>query len=196
MPDGFTIVPGLPEDQRSIAAGLFWQAFKGKLGNILSPERRAMQLIERILDPDFAISALGKEGDLLGLAGYKTSEGALVAGELSDMTAVFGPFGGLWRGLVLDVLEREVEPDILLMDGIFVSERARGQGIGTKLLDAVCAEAERRQLSRVRLDVIDTNPRARALYERQGFLPISCEETGPFKYVFGFSSATRMERPV
>ncbi|WP_298984142.1 GNAT family N-acetyltransferase [uncultured Roseibium sp.] len=196
MSDGITIVPGFPEDQRPVTAGLFWQAFRGKLGKVLSPERKAMQLIERILDPDFAISALGREGDLLGLAGFKTAKGALVAGELSDMTAVFGPFGGFWRGMVLDVLERDVEPGILLMDGIFVSERARGQGIGTKLLDAVCIEAQRQQLSRVRLDVIDTNPRARALYERQGFMPLSREETGPLKYVFGFSSATRMERPV
>ena len=49
-------------------------------------------------------------------------------------------------------------------------------------------------LSRVRLDVIDTNPRARALYERNGFQAIETDEFGPFEHLFGFSSATRMEK--
>ena len=46
---------------------------------------------------------------------------------------------------------------------------ARGQGVGTALLKAIIAEGRRRGYAEVRLDVIDTNPRATALYERIGF---------------------------
>jgi ribosomal protein S18 acetylase RimI-like enzyme len=192
----FQIVSGFPEDQRETAAALFWQAFSGKLGKILAPDDKALSLIARLLDSEFAISALDKDGGLIGMAGFKTKEGALVAGGLSDMTAVYGLFGGLWRGIVLDLLEREPEPGLLLMDGIFVSAEARGLGVGTALLNAICSAAVARGCSRVRLDVIDTNLRARALYERSGFVPAGTEETGPFKYIFGFSSATRMEKPM
>jgi ribosomal protein S18 acetylase RimI-like enzyme len=194
MTTEFSISGGFPEDQRKVAALLFWQAFSGKLGKILAPEEKALSLIERILEPDHVISALSPEGKLVGMAGFKSPEGAFVDGALKDMTAIYGHFGGLWRGLLLDLLERETEPDILLMDGIFVAEAARGSGIGSALLEAVCEEARRRNLSRVRLDVIDTNQRAQSLYERFGFQAKSIEETGPFKHLFGFSSATRMER--
>jgi len=190
----FDIIYGFPEDQRAVAAALFWQAFSGKLGKILTPEDKALALITRMLDPHYALSAVDADGRLLGLAGFKTDTGALAGGGLSDMIAVYGLFGGLWRGLALDLLERDPEPGLLLMDGIFVSAEARGLGIGTALLDAICRTAAAKGCQRVRLDVIDTNPRARARYERSGFVAISTEQTGPFKHIFGFSSATRMEK--
>lgn len=191
-----SILAGFPEDQRPVAARLFWQAFSGKLGKVLAPEDKALRLVERILNPEFAISAVDEDGRLLGLAGYKTSDGALAGGSLADMTAVYGMFGGLWRGFLLDVLERKIEPDCLLMDGIFVAETARGQGIGGTLLKAIGEEARQRSLSRVRLDVVDTNPRAKALYERSGFKAVGEEKTGFLELLFGFSSATRMEKQV
>ncbi|MCV0427122.1 MAG: GNAT family N-acetyltransferase [Roseibium sp.] len=194
MPSEFQIERGFPEDQRAVAGRLFWQAFRGKLGKVLAPEVKALQLCERLLNPEFALSALAEDGELLGMAGFKTSEGALVDGTLDDLRSVYGLWGGFWRGFVLDLLERETSPDQLLMDGIFVSANARGQGIGRALLEAVCEEATQQGLSSVRLDVIDTNPRARALYERAGFEAVSTEQTGPFKHLFGFSEATRMER--
>ena len=39
----------------------------------------------RLLDPAFAISALDEDGGLIGMAGFKTKEGALVAGSLSRL---------------------------------------------------------------------------------------------------------------
>ncbi len=192
----FQIIFGFPENLRNNAAQLYWQAFSAKLGKVLAPEDKALALVCRLLDPDFAISAISSEGQLLGMAGFKTRAGSLVGGKLTDMMSVYGPLGGLWRGLILHSLERQPEPSQLLMDGIFVSADARGMGIGTALLDAVCATAIERNCTKVRLDVIDTNPRARALYERCGFAEIDTENTGLMKHVFGFSSATRMEKQV
>ncbi|WP_422373977.1 GNAT family N-acetyltransferase [Roseibium sp.] len=196
MAPSFRIAPGFPETERLTAVRLFWQAFSGKLGTVMAPEAKALEFLERVMDPGFALGALNREGQLIGLAGFKTAEGALVGGGLKDMTSVYGPIGGTWRGLLLDVLERDTEPDCLLMDGIFVAEEARGQGVGGALLEAICNEARQRGLSRVRLDVIDSNPRARALYERAGFAAISEEKTEIFEFLFGFASSTRMERAI
>jgi len=194
--DPFQIAPGFPEAERRTAVRLFWHAFSGKLGTIMAPEEKALRFLERVINPEFALGATGPEGRLIGLAGFKTDQGALVGGSLRDMTAIYGTVGGTWRGLLLDLLERDTEPDCLLMDGIFVAEEARGQGVGSALLDAICNEARQRGLSRVRLDVIDSNPRARVLYERAGFAAVGVEKTGPFKFLFGFASATRMDRAV
>ena len=196
MSGSFRITQGFPDAERPTAARLFWQAFSGKLGTLMAPEDKALRFLERVINPDFALGALSPDGRLAGLAGFKTEEGAMIGGSLGDMTAIYGPIGGTWRGLLLEVLERNTEPDCLLMDGIIVAEDARGKGLGRALLDAMCDEARRRGLSRVRLDVIDSNPRARALYERAGFVAISEEKTEIFEVLFGFASATRMERVV
>ncbi|MEL7526261.1 MAG: GNAT family N-acetyltransferase [Pseudomonadota bacterium] len=196
MPLDFRVQPGFPDGQRPAAAMLFWSAFRGKLEKIMAPETRALAFLEDALDPAFALSAVSREGALLGLAGFKTNDGAFVAGTLARMTEVYGLFGGLWRATLLDLLEREPEPGSLLMDGIFVSEAARGKGVGTALLQAIFRKAAEDGLNRVRLDVIDRNVRARSLYERVGFRAVSEEHTGVLKHVFGFSSATRMEKPI
>lgn len=186
------ISKGFTNEERPVVARLFWQAFGAKLGKVLGPDASAYAFLEPNLDPEFALVARGEAGELLGLAGFKTRDGGLIDAGFSDLSAVYGVFGALWRALLLSVLERKLQADVFQMDGIFVRDTARGQGIGSLLLGAVIDEARARNLSEVQLDVIDTNPRARALYERVGFRPLSTETTGPFRYVFGFRSATRM----
>ena len=49
---------------------------------------------------------------------------------------------------------------------------------------------------RIRLDVIDTNPRAGALYRRMGFLPGKRHAYGYLKPVLGFGGSTEMVLPL
>ncbi|MCW1930816.1 GNAT family N-acetyltransferase [Pararhodobacter zhoushanensis] len=190
------IIHGIPPDQIDTAAALYWQAFGGKLGRLMRPEEKALRFFAQVIVPAFAISAVDADGQLLGLAGFKTDAGGLVAGGLADLARVYGWPGALWRGPLLALLERELEPGVLQMDGICVSAQARGQGVGTALLAAIKERAAQRGDRVVRLDVINTNPRAEALYRREGFAPVSRESLGPFRWLFGFSSALRMEFPV
>lgn len=186
------IEDGLQPEHREAAAYLFWDAFKTKLAAVMKPESRALSYLARNIDPDHAISAVSASGVLLGVAGYKTSKGGFVGGGLAELCAVYGWIGGFWRGLLLSTLDRPLEAQTLQMDGIFVAPSARGQGVGTKLLDAVKQKARDLDCASVRLDVIDTNPRARRLYEREGFVAQETSETGLFRHVFGFRSSTRM----
>lgn len=181
-----------PEDRARVGA-LYWQAFGGKLGRVMGPEPLALRFIDRVLRADHAICAYDGAA-LLGVAGFKSFEGALVGGDFADLRAIYGAAGALWRAGLLALLERDVENDRFLMDGIFVTEGARGRGVGTALLQAICAEAQGRGYGEVRLDVIDSNSRARALYEREGFRPVKQDHLGPLKWVFGFASATTMVR--
>ncbi|NIY74628.1 GNAT family N-acetyltransferase [Thalassospira sp. HF15] len=189
---GFTIRPGLAAEHIDLACDLFWEAFRQKLSLIMKPEDKALAFIKRVIGTDHAISAVSDDGQLLGVAGFKTQHGAFIGGDLEDLSLIYGWWGGLWRGLLLDMLDRDLADDILLMDGIFVDPVARGRGVGTALLDAVAQSARERGLAKVRLDVIDINPRARALYERCGFRAIETNHIGPFRHLFGFQSSTTM----
>jgi ribosomal protein S18 acetylase RimI-like enzyme len=186
---------GLPPDLRDAAARLYWQAFGGKLGRVLGPEPRALAFLDRVIRGDHAIVAV-EDGRLRGLIGFKTPQGAFAGGGMADLRAVYGPLGSLWRGALLRMLSRDLDPGRFLIDGICVAAEAQGHGIGSMLIEALCREARARGYREVRLDVIDTNWRARALYERQGFEAVKTEAMGALAHVFGFASATTMVRRI
>jgi len=190
-----TLQHGLPGDQRRAAAELYWQAFGGKLGRVLGPDAAALTYLERVIREDHVFVAL-QNGRLVGLAGFKTAEGSFAGGTVDDLRAVYGWAGAMWRGTVLRLLGRDVDNARFLMDGICVTRNARGQGIGSRLVEAICAEARRRGFAEVRLDVIDTNWRAKALYERLGFAAAGEERIGALHHIFGFRSATIMVRRI
>ena len=191
-----TLIRGLPREHRRAAAALYWQAFGGKLGHVLGPDPKALVFLDRVIRADHAIVALGTGDRLVGLAGFKTPQGAFAGGTLADLRHVYGTPGAVWRGVLLRLLGREVDNARFLMDGICVARDARGQGVGTRLVEAICDEARLRGYAEVRLDVIDTNWRARALYERLGFHAAGIEHIGPLRWIFGFRSATMMVRPL
>lgn len=186
------IQAGIPNGAEADAAALYWDAFGQKLGAAMGPDAKAIHFIERVLDPSHAISAVGNDGTLLGIVGFKTIDGALVGGGYSDLAAVYGHFGALWRAGVLSLLERDVENKRFLMDGIFVAQTARGKGIGSALLTAIMQEGRNRGYTELRLDVIDSNPRAKALYERHGFTAHDTTHLGPLRHIFKFRTATTM----
>lgn len=182
---------GLPEDQRAAAARLYWQAFGGKLGRVMGPTPRALAYLERIIRTDHVIVAL-RGGQLLGLAGFKTPEGAFADGSWADLRAVYGLFGASWRLALLTALIREVDNERFLIDGICVAEGFRGRGIGQALIQRLCDEAAARGYEALRLEVVDSNPRARALYERMGFRVTRHDRLGLLRFAFGFVSAATM----
>lgn len=190
-----TLQFGLPGGQRRAAAELYWQAFGGKLGRVLGPDAAALTYLERVIREDHALVAL-QDGRLVGLAGFKTTEGSFAGGTVDDLRAVYGRTGAMWRGALLRLLGRDVDNARFLMDGLCVAREARGHGIGSRLVEAICAEAHRRGFAEVRLDVVDTNWRAKALYERLGFAVAGEERIGPLRHIFGFHSATMMIRRI
>lgn len=171
---------------------MYWAAFGPKLSSALSPRDTAIALLAEVLDPNFSIVARAEDGGLLGVAGYKSPLGSFVAIDFERLKRHFGFVGALWRGTLLSFLERRPDAGTLLMDGIFVAERARGRGIGTLLLSAMKSKARDHGCSRVRLDVIDTNLRAQQLYEREGFHAVAVRKLGPLRHLFGFRAATTM----
>ena len=187
---------GLPEHLRQDAAALYEEAFRQKFTPILGSKEKRVRLLERSICPDFAIVAL-REEKLLGVCGFHEGKQSFTGGgRISDVFAQAGPVRGLWALVLLALLERKAREDELLMDGIVVDVAARGQGVGTKLLEQIMTYAKERKLSSVRLDVVDTNPAAQRLYEREGFRAVSTERTPYLKRLMGFSATTSMVKSV
>jgi ribosomal protein S18 acetylase RimI-like enzyme len=193
---GLTILHGLGAQYKPQAAQLYWEAFGGKLGRVLGPEARALAFFTRVIRTDLCFAAINDDGALVGIAGYKVPSGSFAGGSWADLTAVYGRFGGRWRGMLLGLLNREIDNDRFLLDGISVARSERGKGVGSLLLAALYQFAAELGYSAIRLDVIKDNWRAQALYERQGFQATQTAELGLLRYLFGFAASTTMVRPL
>ncbi|QCO56266.1 GNAT family N-acetyltransferase [Pseudorhodobacter turbinis] len=191
-----TLCHGLPDHLRDQAAELYWDAFGSKLGRVMGPRHKAIAFLLKSMRADHAICALSQSGALLGLVAFKSHIASFAGGGAAEMRAVYGLFGAFWRMGLMSLLERDVENERFLLDGICVVTAARGQGIGTQLLIAICDKARAQNYPAVRLDVIDRNPRARALYERFGFVAEQTDQLGPLRYIFGFAASTSMIKQV
>lgn len=194
--DAPRIIQGLPEHLRRDAARIYLEAFGRKLSPVLGRDARAEAFLARVLRPEQAIVALDAQGGLLGLAGFHDERTGLIGGDFGDLAAVYGVIGAAWRMLALSLFERAPEPDEILLDGIAVRPDARSKGVGSTLLTAVMEMARENGVSQVRLDVVDANPRARALYERTGFVAVREQSYGFWMRPFGFSASTTMVRAV
>jgi ribosomal protein S18 acetylase RimI-like enzyme len=160
----------------------------------MGPEARALTYLHRVIRADHAIVAVSDSGRLLGLAGFKTAQGSFAAGSADEMRASYGIFGGTWRARLLGWLSDEIDNENFLLDGLCVIADGRGQGIGSSLMGAIAAEARLRGYASVRLDVIESNERARALYHRLGYVVTKRADIGMLRHVFGFRAAVTMVR--
>lgn len=195
-PLAFVIERGFPGSDRALVAALYWNAFGSKLGRALGPDHLALAYLENALIPSHALTARSAGGTLIGVVGFKTPMGGLVAGGWRAMTQVYGIIGATWRTALLAALGSDIDNHRFLVDGLFVAPPMRGQGVGSALIDALIEEGVRRGYHELRLEVIEENIRARALYQRKGFVAIGRHRIGILALVFGFRAATTMVRPL
>lgn len=183
---------GVPESLRREAARLYDEAFGRKFAvAIRNPQKRRAVLAESFLLA-YAVAAISN-GRLVGLAGFHTMRGALTSGMSADLLLErLGTLGGLWAAIIFSIYARQPQASELLMDGIAVRHDMRGKGIGTHLLNDLKHYARENGFCTIRLDVIDTNPAARRLYEQQGFVPIRTERFGCLRWLLGFGASTTM----
>lgn len=141
---------------------------------------------------DFSIAAF-EATTLIGLAGFSTTQGSLTGGiGYRGLLADLGWMKGSRAAVVLGFYERKAKEGELLMDGIVVDPEYRGKGVGSGIFSHLKDFARSNSYSSIRLDVIDTNPSARRLYERLGFCEETTQEFEFLRGILGFGASTTM----
>jgi ribosomal protein S18 acetylase RimI-like enzyme len=189
------IQQGFTEEQRGQVGALYFAAFAQKLTPLLGADDRAIRFVAAELDPACCFIAADADGKVLGVAGFQHGGSKLVNIRYGALVREYGWLGGTLRGVVGALFERHADATHLQMDGIAVHPDARGLGIGTRLLDALTAFAAEHGYKGVRLEVVDSNMRARRLYERVGFAAV---KTAAYPYLrsLGFTAVTTMEKSI
>ncbi|MFD7398349.1 GNAT family N-acetyltransferase [Streptomyces virginiae] len=192
---------GLPEGAAARVAELYWEAFGEKLGRALGPPEAGRRFIAGHLHADRAVTALSggggdPDGRVVGVAGYQLAGRGLIGGDAAAVLATYGRVRGLYRVFLLALLERTPARSELVMDGIAVDPAERSRGIGGLLLREIEAIAVEQRCRRIRLDVVEENPRAQELYERHGFRAVQVRRTPWLRDVLGFGGVTTMHKEV
>jgi ribosomal protein S18 acetylase RimI-like enzyme len=91
------------------------------------------------------------------------SDEMIVHGEIFRPEMLDGFVAGDWQGVVTSVV-RGADCEIISLDSL-----REGQGIGSKLIEAVAAEARKQTCRRVFLITTNDNLRALRFYQKRGF---------------------------
>ena len=175
------------------AAGLYDEAFGKKFSPAISKRADRIELFKSTFDLSFCFCAF-VDSKLVGLAGFQTIEGSLTEGiTFRTLISQLGMLRGIWAAAFLSLYDRKASTKELVMDGISVTNEFRGKGIGTQLLDDLIKFAKNEGYQSLRLDVIDTNERARKLYELKGFKPVKTEHFEYLRWLLGFGASTTMK---
>ncbi len=193
--DTVTIDRGFNEEERASVGLLYWEAFGRKLRPGFADESTGAAVVRELLRPDHTFVAR-RGRDVVGVCGFYESGTGAADFTWARLLRTMSLRGALRASLVLSVLSRTDHPGVLVLDGICVDSSARGLGIGTALLGTSDSHAREIGARTVRLSVVGSNPRARALYERRGFVPVDSGSLGLLAPVYGFDAYTTMERRV
>lgn len=191
QPTDINLQRGIPTDQVARATAIYYAAFERKISPVLGTSADLAQAVLRQhMVPENALVAL-QQGEVMGLVGFHNNGKGLFDVTYGALVTAFGPLKGTGRALVGLLLSRSPAHDAFLLDGIAVHPDARGQGVGKALFNALFTLARSQGKAYIVLDVVNTNPRARALYERLGFVAVKTQSV-PFLRSMGFTAVTTM----
>lgn len=179
------ITKGLSKNYNSIAAELFLNAFGDKFSPILGDKIKAKELLELSINPHNCFSAIG-EAELLGLLAFQIKKTNFLSITLKNIFSVYGFMSGIKKAFGLSMLIHKSISDEIYLEAIAVSETARGKGVGTQLIEALFLFAKENNFKSITLRVIDTNPKAKELYERLGFCVVKKSSIWPANIIIRF----------
>ena len=175
------------ENQLDQAINIYYFAFKKKIRALIKSKEKALAIHKKALNPGRVLYALLDER-VVGIAGLHYDNKNFMEIKYKDLREHFNPIQSYFIYFIYKIMSPKFKNDVIRIDSIAVDEDVRGQGIGSILIEKVFELAKDKEFKEVILEVVDTNPKAKKLYERIGF-----KEKKLVKYYFttriaGFSS--------
>lgn len=176
----------------SEAVRIFDEAFEAKMAVAVEDKGKRRKLLEASLVPELVIAATAND-TLVGLVGLKTTEGSFTGNmSLRGLFQHLGLLASVRAAIIFSIYENETASQALWISAIAVSSTWRGKGVGTHLIDFVKTFAQEKGYSTIKLAVIDSNEKAKLLYEREGFVVEHTQKFAHLRWLLGFRGASTM----
>jgi len=159
---------GALEGERPAVAEVYWHAFAQKVEPYVGSRDAGLIIMAESFRLDRTILAL-RDGAVVGVAGLDYGTTTFVSPSLVTCHRLLGLRRGIGAYLGLRFFHGGKSAGQLRIDSLAVAPNERGSGVGRLLLHEVFALARERGFTSVILEVVDSNPRARNLYELLGF---------------------------
>jgi GNAT superfamily N-acetyltransferase len=187
---------GLPDHLRLDAASLIYDTFIEKYRYVLGPRKKGIRFLATSFRSKYGLVAF-RDRAFIGLAGAKNDVGEFIEIRFTSWAKAYHlrtlrsiiiglPF---WFG--------KQTPCTLTVTNISVKDTARGQGIGTQLIQEFIRYGSAQKYRAVNLEVINSNVRAKALYHRLGFKITNYSSIPlPWSHLLGFTGIYEMTYPL
>jgi ribosomal protein S18 acetylase RimI-like enzyme len=181
-----------PEDRRAIA-GIIKEGFWGKIGNYFRNVNcdESIKIIEEAITFDKGFY-FKENGIVLGAALLGTSKTSYINFNRQARKSM-----GFWNGFIMQLGYGLLKPkrnDGLKLEMLAVCPEARGKGIGKIMLDYLVDLAQEEGFKRITLEVIDSNEKAKKLYEKKGYKAVKYINTAIFTRNIGFRGSFKMQK--
>jgi ribosomal protein S18 acetylase RimI-like enzyme len=176
----------LPDKFKTSALQLYLKVFSEKLVPILGTDNRVFEMLTSNIATDKCIVAICNS-KVVGIMGIQTNDGGFLKLSLKTMIKIYGLFGGVFRMCSLLMFYHSTAADELYIDGVAVVDEMRSKGIGSHFFHLLEKKALQMGVRSISLEVIDSNPRAKILYECLGFVTTKIEAIWPLNLFFKFS---------
>jgi GNAT superfamily N-acetyltransferase len=182
----------------SSAVAILIEAFSEKIAHELRPtsDEQLIRLVTSGVARELALVATAPDGSLIGIAGVAAPGRPFFHIRFAVLRREFGLPGALtrWAYSLLEALAAPRRPGTRRVEVLAVAADSRGRGIGSALLDAAADGARQEGAVRLLLEVVDTNGRAKDLYERVGFRATRTLRSGVLTAGAGYRAIHFMRR--
>jgi len=155
-------------NQLDHAIEIYYCAFRKKIRALIKSKEKALAIYKKSLNTDRILFALLDE-KVVGIVGLHYDNKNFIEVKYKDLREYFNPVLSYFIYFIYRKYLPKLKNDVLRIDSLAVDENTRGQGIGTALIKKVFEFAKDKGFKEVTLEVVDTNPKAKKLYERMGF---------------------------
>ncbi len=181
-----TLQKGLPTELINSATDLFLNAFGSKFYPILGDGEITKELVKSSINTTSCISAF-ENGDLLGILAVQEKNKSFVDISFDNIKSSYGLIKGMIKAVLLSLFMYKPDDKEIHIECIAVAISARGMGIGTRLLNELFSQASDECIQKVTLEVINTNTKAKSLYEKLGFHIEKASNIWPLNKIIGWS---------
>ena len=181
---------GIPEELLHQAAIICYEGFRSRIEFLIGSQQKGVALLKPSLNAELVLTAQ-MQGQLVGFVGLQYKNRPFFQFELSHCIRELGLLRGLLAFPVFNISSVKPLSDEVYIAVLVVDASIRGKGIGSLLMQAAFEIAQQNQCTAVVLDVSNTNPDARRLYERLGFKLVRTIE---FKYLPKWIGTTIMRK--
>jgi ribosomal protein S18 acetylase RimI-like enzyme len=151
-------------------ADIYFQAFGRKVTAIIRPECKAREIVIKSLNYDMALYAFDGSKNLIGFLGFHTNSKEFIRYKYRNLREYFNALNAFIKLVILRFSIPVLQKNEIRIDSVAIENSFRGRGIGTALIENFSNFAKTNNFNKIYLEVVDTNPEAKKLYNRLGFI--------------------------